>query len=186
MPRSREEEWTLEKILSEYHLWLLKTASRYTKDKGLLDDLVQEGAVAIWKAHQEWTPENRIPLHTFLYNKAKWRIGQVATRGTFTGKPSQRGQNYHTSSTVEHPIDFQVVYDYDQPAPEPPNMMMAYHTQEIVAAINTLPSQQRERIYRYFWLDEPNGRSWAWWNAKRIGARDRLRPQLEHLRDLVR
>lgn len=195
----------MEQVLSEYRMWLIKTAWRYTKDSGgLLDDLVQEGAIAIWKAWQEWTPDHRVPLHTFLYNKAKWRMQQVANRGTYTGKPSQRGQNYHTSSTVERPVDFQTVTAHADTGGETSSLvdevmrqtgklavrqtdnLMSHHTKEIVDAINTLPVRQRENIYRYFWLDEPNGKSWAWWNAKKHGARDRLRPQLEHLRDLVR
>lgn len=177
---------SLEEILTEYHLWLRQTAWRYSRDNATQEDLMQEGAIAIWENHGNWSPEMGVPLHTFLYNKAKWRMAQVAERGTFTGKPSQRGKNYHTSSQTEASYDMQTPEHFDWPMDEGSDPAMAYHTAEIVKAINTLPVSKRQRVYEVFWRDETIGPSGAWWSAKRHGARDRLRPQLEHLRDLVK
>lgn len=176
---------SLEEILTEYRLWLMKTAWRYSNGNNKLDDLVQEGAIAIWQAHREWTPDNKVPLHTFLYNKAKWRMAQVAKRETYSGRPSQRGKNSHATAENEHSHGdlTAAIFERAEWKPEP---VIAYHTPEIIAAINTLPLVQRQKVYEYFWLDMPNGNGWSWWNRKKSGARDRLRPQLEHLQDLAR
>lgn len=58
---------------------------------------------------------------------------------------------------------------------DPGDNIMAYHTREIVAAINTLTPVEREYIYRRFWLDEVIG-SDVWPEAQ-----EKLRQLLVHL-----
>src|SRR5262249_14089754 len=150
--------------------------------------LAQEGHIAMWKAISSYRPESGVKLSTHLMNKARWRIAEVAVRGTFTGKASQAGKK-HSAGTKKHKNTEQCVdmtlSDFDfECLDNIEEASLAYHYGEIIQAINKLPLHQREKVYNRFWGNSYDPKNSSWWHAKRIGAKDRLREQLGHLETL--
>lgn len=174
-------------LLATYRHFLLKVAHEYARNLADVYDLAQEGHIAMWRALK--TYDERVKLSTHLMNHARWRIIELTNRGNFTGMESRQGRKHvagtannrdreqvtdPTASTFD--ADFEVDYD---------SVAVAYHHGEIYDAINTLPMQQREQIYRRFWAGDYDPHRSAWWFAKRIGARDRLKERLGHLEQLL-
>jgi DNA-directed RNA polymerase specialized sigma24 family protein len=80
--------------LDDYHNWLYKTAAGmlsggyYDPD---LDDLVQEGRIAMWKAYEKYD-DCKGTLAPWLTNAARMRMKDVAHgHGRWTGHKSHRG-----------------------------------------------------------------------------------------------
>lgn len=180
----------LETTLKNYRGWLHKTASEYARDRETINDLAQEGYIAMWQAYESYVPGSSFTLSTHLMNKARWRMALVAHRESYTGMPSRKGKHdtAHTASTKgrELAVDFSVLREFDYAAPDSMDRaMVAYHRKEIMAAINTLTPTQRRHVFNRFWLDITDRKQTSWWSREN-GVRDRLWPQLEHLQDLVR
>lgn len=144
----RDEE--IEKILPDYRRWLYKMANEYAASRpALIDDLVQEGYVAMWRALPKYDPaQGHLP--SFLTFCARSRMIDVLRRGTWTGKPEMRGSR--SVDEVAH------VDEFDDPdvllggvgALE--GVEIAYHDGEIAAAIDALPEAQRRHVIGRFWL----------------------------------
>lgn len=167
--------------LSAYRLWLLKTAREYV-DATDVYDLAQEGHIAMWKALS--TCPDGIKLSTHLMNKARWRMAEVAKRGTWTGKPSEAGRKYRP---VLEPVDMGMSdFDVESVTREQAEaVMVAYHHGEIMDALNALKPEVKTKIVDWFWRGMVDHKNRAWWDGKGYGAKHRLASQLEHLRELV-
>ncbi len=172
-------------LLESYRRWLLKLAWEFADSYHDAHDLAQEGWVAMWRATSTYDPARGVALGTHLMSHARWRILDVVARGDFTGMPSRQGR-HHTAGTQanrgrELPADLRVsTYDTAGAFEE---LELAYHHGEIYEAVDSLPPQQRERVYQRFWLGVYDPKNSAWWYARRIGARDRLAARLGHLAD---
>lgn len=160
-------------LLADYRNWLLKVAGSMTHGEENIQDLAQEGWIAMWRATKTYD-ESKGALPSWLTTAARMRMSNVVTRGTFLGRPEHRGK----PTVHEEPVD------------EIENLMraqledqidLAYHDGEIMAAVNDLTPLQRQYVYRRFWLDESPtalandlGNGW-------VGARPKLRERLAHL-----
>lgn len=175
-------------LLAGFTLWLLKVAWDYADDPADVQDLTQEGHIAMWRALRSYDPACGVPLPTHLMNKARWRMADVAARGTFTGKPSQAGKKHSAGTRANRNRELATdttTSDHDVPVePDLDAVITAYHHGEIMAAVNSLPLHQRKKVYDRFWRGVYDPRNGSWWYGRGYGARDRLRVLLEHLRGL--
>jgi RNA polymerase sigma factor (sigma-70 family) len=166
---------TDEETLREYIGWLRKTAGNMIGfgDPGL-DDLVQEGYIAMWRALKNFD-RSKGSLPSWLTAKAHWRMLEVVQR---------------TKRTIEVTLD---------EAPEDqlaaPDLLdaidIAYHDGEIAQAVSELTTQQRRYVIARFWLGlsgkemvelgvfsyDPS----ALWTSRKNGARWKLQNSLQHL-----
>jgi RNA polymerase sigma factor (sigma-70 family) len=184
-------------ILAGYTSFIRKTAWEYSGNPEYVQDLVQEGYIAMWRALKSYDASRGVSLPTHLMNHARWRIAEVRQRGDFTGKPSQAGKKHSagTRKNADREVSTDLLANHDSPEDgvlfdlavydDLDSVYVAYHHGEIYDAINTLPERKRQKVYERFWLGEYDPKNSAWWYAKRIGVRDLLRPQLEHLSELV-
>jgi DNA-directed RNA polymerase specialized sigma24 family protein len=132
--------------LAKFYHWLRKQAGNLIgfDDPGL-DDLVQEGYIAMWKGLKDYDPD-RGPLVPRLQWLAKRRMQSVAY-GTHreTGHEPMRGS--------QEPPD---VLSYDQW--EEPEYYLPEHDDEpyvepqLMEALNDLPYAQREYVFVRFWI----------------------------------
>lgn len=167
---------TVEDLLRQYKRYLLKIAWDYVSTAEDAQELAQEGWIAMWEAHRDWTEQKGVPLHTHIKNKARWRMTEVARRGTYTGRSSSNFSGAKKARKLEVPLESQ------DPATEQDvdSILMAYHTGEIVDAINSLPPKQRQQVYDRFWRGCYDPHNANWWYR---GARGKLRERLGHLTD---
>jgi DNA-directed RNA polymerase specialized sigma24 family protein len=174
--------------------WLLGIQAH---DRSMLEDLVQEGRIAMWRAGPA---PSHVKPHTHLMNHAQWRMSDVARSGGWLGKPKasngaarHRDRMYSEAEYVEpsgdsgpdqHAVNFgSIEVDYDRAA------FVGAHSAEIRAAVATLTPLAQQRIREWFW-EGNNKVSWGsrtWWDGTRGsgGARRKLRTQLAHLENVV-
>lgn len=176
-----------DEVLQAYRGWLLKQAGNLVGSSRPSDvvDLAQEGWIAMWRALGTYDA-TRGALPAWLTSKARLRMLDCVARRYWTGTPSRRGS---LTSVVETPLDWRDVPDASYPVElevQLPDVEVAYHAGEVLAALNRLPAPHREYVYRCFWRGETHreatdrlGNRWS--HAKRA-----LRENLAHLRDLVR
>lgn len=181
---------TNDEILAGYRLWLLKVAREYT-DPSNVNDLAQEGHIAMWKALSTFDESKGVKLSTHLMNKARWRMAEVAQRGTWTGKPSAAGKKYSAGTSknkgAEECVDFGMSdFDFEGVSrDEAERVMIAYHHGEIMDALSTLKPDVRKKIVDWFWRGIVDSKNRSWWDGKGYGAREKLRDQLSHMKELV-
>lgn len=166
---------TLDELLPEYRGWLQKVAGTMIGfgDPGL-DDLVQEGYIAMWRALKSYEP-SRGSLPSWLTAKARWRMLEVV----------QRTKHVRFVELDEAPEEALAAPDLLD------SLELAYHNGEIAEAISGLTPAQRRYVLARFWLGlsgnemrqlgvfayDPS----ALWNSKVNGARWKLQASLRHL-----
>ncbi len=177
---------TDDELLRDYLPWLRVVAANLVgRDDPDVQDLVQEGYIAMWKALKTFVP-GKGELDYWLKFKAVNRMRTLVIR------------------SYDHP-EREPVY-LDQPRNEEggtiadllegPDLLdqidIAYHHGEIAAAIDRLTPAQRRYVIARFWLGltgnemrdlgvfnyDPS----ALWNRKGSGARWKLEQDLAHLR----
>ena len=193
---------TDDEIIAGYHGWLFKTASGMTSNPSDVEDLVQEGRVAMWLALDSYNPEKG-SLPAWITRKAKYRMIEIVTDGPLTGQPSRRhGRNPATEMNRD-------TLSLDLPRGDGVNLAdlisrdvgqfdsaeLAYHQGEIAAAIEALPDAQRKYVIARFY-EAMTGREMqeaglftydpsALWTSQKNGARMKLAEKLRHLEDMV-
>jgi len=193
---------TDDEIINGYHSWLFKTASGMTSNPSDVEDLVQEGRVAMWLALDSYDA-TKGSLPSWLTRKAKFRMIEVVTDGPLTGQPSRRhGRNPATEMKRD-------TLSLDLPRGDGVNLAdlisrdvdqfdsaeLAYHQEEITAAIMALPDAQRKYVTARFY-EAMTGREMieaglfsydpsALWTSAKNGARKKLAESLAHLEDMV-
>jgi DNA-directed RNA polymerase specialized sigma24 family protein len=93
--------------LADYHNWLYKTAADMLyggcKDPDI-DDLVQEGRIAMWKALDKYD-DCKGTLAPWLTNAARMRMRELAHgHGRWTGHTGRRGVTDAMGKGVPHPV----------------------------------------------------------------------------------
>lgn len=139
-----------------------------------LEDLAQEGFVAMWVAQSKAEQAGRTINEGYLKQAARWAILNVLHRR-------------HPAL----PLDPSELPEDQAP---PVDVDIAAHRREILAAVDELPQRQREYVYLRFWaglstkteLNPSTGFSTGLWYRPRTGARDVLRRKLAHLADHAR
>ena len=64
-------------VLADYHRWLYRVARSLTRDHFEVEDLVQEGRIAMWRALQMW--DGDFNLTAWLTLAAKRRMTKVVS-----------------------------------------------------------------------------------------------------------
>jgi DNA-directed RNA polymerase specialized sigma24 family protein len=133
-------------LLAEYYGWLRTVAGNLTgfDDPGL-DDLIQEGYIAMWQALQNYDPDKG-QLAPRLKYMAKQRMRNVAYgHHQWTGHAPVRGGQ--EPPVVEHYDALEDAAEFVMPRAELPELPEP----AIMAAVGDLPDQQREYVYLRFW-----------------------------------
>jgi RNA polymerase sigma factor (sigma-70 family) len=153
-------ELLIEQVLPDYRGWLRKVAGGMLgPHHEALDDLVQEGAIAMWRAIGTLDPD-RSTTDFWLKTSALNRMKTVVQRNHWTGQP-KRTNGGHGGSKPEQPLlslnalSADVEPDYD---PEDVSASYAltdaewaYHEGEIGAALQRLTQRERDYVLRRFW-----------------------------------
>jgi RNA polymerase sigma factor (sigma-70 family) len=166
-----------DEILRGYLGWLRVAAGNLTGfDSPDLQDLVQEGYIAMWRALRTYNPAQG-KLDYWLKFKSLNRMKTIAIRAA----------EHHGL----HPADDEAALEVLAAPDVLEQVEIAYHDGEIAAAIDRLAPQQRRYVIARFWLGltgnemvtlgvfsyDPS----ALWNSRRNGARWKLREDLKHL-----
>lgn len=172
--------------LPNYRRWLYRTAYALTgqRDADYVDDLVQEGYVAMWRVAARYDPA-RGALPALLTRAAAQRMQLVAARGyrTWTGREPQRGQPAERLVPAEPTeldgSDARAVAALAA-------VEWAYHDGDLRRALDSLTEQQRRYVILRFWygwtpteLDAEFRQSRRLWRDVRYA----LGYQLRHLSD---
>ena len=174
-------------IIAGFRPWLYKTAQQLLPPSSPeIEDLVQEGYIAMWKALGTYKEESGA-LTAWLTVKARYRMLEVVTKGNWSGQPSRQ----HGRNPVQDLVPLSLDRDYDGVSLADllagddmmDSLLDAYHHGEIRAAISQLTPAQQKYVYARFWgglttaemKDEifgydPSGL----WNSKKNGAKQKL------------
>lgn len=172
--------------------WLKGYAGRIARQQKAFDydDLMQEGLVAMWRAHRERDHSNPGSMDSYLIQAAKWKIlnlldGKSLTGGRASSQRSNKGEKKLRWHEAESAYDHRTMADWDQVAITDPLLEAVGGTgisARVADALSKLTPTQHERIYRKFWLDEVVYTSGRWWYDPKCGARAILREELADLR----
>ncbi len=173
-------------LLRDYLPWLRVVAGNMIGfDSPLVQDLVQEGYIAMWKAIRSFVP-GKGELDYWLKFKALNRMKTVSIRAREHPEREPLELDRPRTETGESLADML----------EGPDLLdqidIAYHHGEIAAAIDRLSPAQKRYVIARFWLGlsgnemrqlgvfpyDPS----ALWNRSGSGARWKLQKELAHLR----
>lgn len=163
-----------------------------------VDDLVQEGYIAMWHALDTYDPSSGA-LPAWLTSKARWRMLEVVQKRSWSGQPSRRdGRNAVAVAAKVLSLDVSRgdgvsladVLPGDEGVME--DVLAAYHHGEIYQAISELTPSQRKYVHARFWQGmttnemkaeifgyDPSGL----WNSAKNGARQKLADRLRMISD---
>jgi RNA polymerase sigma factor (sigma-70 family) len=176
-------------LLVNYRGWLRKVATGLIGDHALVDDLAQEGWIAMWRATATYDPD-RGALPDWLTDHAYWRMLTCVSNQAWLGRPRRNLGRGRLSDYVEHPTaDDASIWELLTAADVLDGVALAYHRGQILEAINRLSPSQRRYVYLRFWrgykhpdLVEAFGYDpQALWSSKINGAKGKLRLELEAL-----
>lgn len=133
-------------ILQQYYPWLRKTAGNLIGfDDPYLDDLIQEGYIAMWKALQSHDPEKGplVPRLMFLARQRMLNVGYGHHR--YTGHEAVRG-----SQEAQADLHYDELRDREYAMPA--TVDEPYVEPSLTDALSALPPSQREYVFVRFWL----------------------------------
>lgn len=156
------EYHTAEEILSENRAWIIGTARRITFDPDRVDDVAQEGNIALWRAFQELSGVTEPERTEWSRNRAKIRMRHIADtnrREREVGHEPLRGHvDVKPVTSLDKPVELSsgggspVTLGDLLPGPDPLlGLEIAYHHGEISRVINSLEPEHREYVVLRFW-----------------------------------
>lgn len=93
------QDTPLKDLIQHYNKYLIKTAISVAgyDDEDLIQDLVQEGNIAIWTSTQKYNADSQITFHQYLIHSVKYAMCNYMTINSRTIKlpPSLIFENYH-------------------------------------------------------------------------------------------
>jgi RNA polymerase sigma factor (sigma-70 family) len=184
--------------LGDYRTWLYRAATGILgPGSDFLDDLAQEGYIAMWRAAGTHDPRQGA-LPAWLTLKARYRMIEVAGRRNWTGRPARRDGRSKISDGT--PVSLDAEYGNGVTLAELvawPELIdrveLAYHHGEILRAISRLSPQQRKYVLARFWYRMSHSEMAkeifgydpsALWTSPRNGARQKLAAALAHLENV--
>lgn len=139
-----------------------------------MEDLAQEGWIAMWMALKKATESGREINEAYLKQAARWAV-LTRLKDRYPDIPMDPEEMPEATYLPEEE-------DARGPSTSP----------EVVAAVNRLPQRQREYVQLRFWEGwsqrkhlTPAGYSTSLWYKPKTGAKDRLACDLSHLADAV-
>ncbi len=171
-------------LLKQWRPWLTKVAAGMCQRfPDRLDDMRQEGWIAVWKAANEDRTGRTVPLDYWIKRCALNRMKQVYNMWTAQCRDARRTDlldsvaMWNTSDTADEHL--WAHFDTDLMA-----VLEAYHNGDIARAVNELPYRQRQYVIRKFWhnwsptaLDIYFDSARNTWRAAKIN----LKKELAHL-----
>lgn len=127
-----------------------------------LDDLVQEGFIAMWRAVETLDPE-RSPADYWLKRAARQRMVTVVQHDMrWTGLPDRRNGGHERVVGRNRPISLTEIIDRHDDWFSPidraaeyalEGALWAYHDGDLARALDGLSVREREYVFRRFWQD---------------------------------
>lgn len=142
-------------MLAPYRNWLYFMANQMSPTFAQVDDLAQEGYIAMWRSLEAYDPAKG-SLPSWVTKAAKMRMSDVLRRGVYFGQPSQRGvlrvEDHAKIAAIEGmaPIDLDAM---EQATAVWLNegLALAYHRGAIHRALQGLPPEQQRYVVLRFW-----------------------------------
>lgn len=177
-------------VLQDYRRWLYFMAYQMADSPADVDDLAQEGYIAMWRALDTFDPD-RGALPPWLTRAAKMRMHDVVRRDVQFGQDYKRnpGSTDGRSVSLEALAAPELADFEDRTADRlAEGVALAYHHGQIHAALQNLPESQRQYVVMRFWFGMSNpeiqplveGNVTHLWHGPK-GARARLRLALDNL-----
>jgi DNA-directed RNA polymerase specialized sigma24 family protein len=133
-------------ILQQYYPWLRKTAGNLIGfDDPALDDLVQEGYIAMWRAYQDYDPVKGPLVPRLLYCARKRMVSVNFGHHQWTGHEPARGH-----AEAKSPLHYDELPDREYALPVATDD--PYVEPSLTDALSALPPRQREYVFLRFWL----------------------------------
>lgn len=164
-------------LLGDYRSWLYRLASQMATGADV-DDLAQEGAIAMWRATKTYD-ESKGPIAGWLTMKARYRMLECAARRKPPDMSLEAGRGEDGLSLADLIAGPDLMSSTE----------LAYHRGQILAALNALTPAQRKYVVARFWNGmntreltelfgyDPGGL----WRSARNGARGKLAIALAQL-----
>jgi len=171
--------YDIDLILSDYEPWLKKQAHVISPSGDQVEDLIQEGRIAIWKALDTYDP-SRGELYPYLTTMAYFRMGNCLRKHRWTGY--QKVSSPYVKRVPEQPMDMTELSTTSCYV-VPGSADLSYHKSEIIGALKELTIKQQQYIVNRFWLQVPHrdNVNHGVWDVKTTGAKNRLKEKLKHL-----
>lgn len=173
--------------LETYRGWLRSVAATMTSPY-LVEDLAQEGWIAMWRALQTFDPAKGA-LPAWLTRKALWRMRTCIADQAWLGRPARHLGRGAIRDTTEYPSSDDPVWERLAADDAMDGVLWAYHRGEVLAAVAQLSPAQRRYVYLRFWrglrdcdmVQEFGYDPHALWTSTKNGARQKLRDSLIRL-----
>lgn len=184
--------------LRNYRSWLHAVAMDMVGLRAggqLVQDLAQEGYIAMWRALESYDP-SRGSLPHWLTKSAKWRMADVLERGSTFGKEAARGVHTRPESigATEGSLDAMTDAGIDWASDDDVAAMLelAYMRGTVHRALESLTADQQKYVRLRFWhelsetqmyqrrLFEPHVNVRGLWTGK-SGAKAKLEAELRRL-----
>lgn len=176
-------------ILAGYRGWLYRVAFEMGARGQDLDDLAQEGYIAMWRALPGWD-QAKGSLPSWLTGAARLRMRALRPggRGREFGHEAMRG----SVPVQEDPTEMDSAVWGRLVEQMPDGVALAYHQGRIWHVIGSLPLEQQQYVVLRFWYGwtateiqrvVASNVTWLWHGPR--GAKARLREALGDLRGLA-
>lgn len=169
----------VEEILKDYDGWLKHQARIISPSGDQVEDLVQEGRIAMWQALDKYDP-SRGSLSSYLVTVAYFRMGKVLKKNNWTG--SSRASTNHVVKVGEPYSNLEELSGMVAYLPD--NIELAYHHKEIQKSIEELSPKQQEYAVGKFWNGTKQRElpSHGVWDGH---GKETLKNKLKHLEGIV-
>lgn len=192
---SAPRDLLIEQLVPDYRAWLRKVASGMLGvGHEAVDDLVQEGHIAMWRAVGSFDPDAS-PADYWLKRSATQRMLTVVSRhGAWTGRPG-RYDGGHGGNQPEQPVmsvdglssKLGVPFDVEDilAAHAVDEAVWAYHEGDIAHALASLTDRERRYVLARFWQGMTGPETDALFSVHSANiwktAKPKLRESLAHL-----
>lgn len=129
-----------EQLLKDLRPWLLKVAWSFSNNSAAVHDLAQEGWIAAWRSLGKTDGSNTLG---YVKQAATLRMNEIVRQRPTFGAPNRsRGTGRENSVSTDVIPEIGILEGYVE---------LAYHHNEINAAIEVLPKKQKEYVRLRFW-----------------------------------
>lgn len=175
-------------ILNDYRAWIYKLAWNMTADAAKIQDLAQEGWIAMWKALQSYD-STKGSLPSWLTYKARNRMLTVVASESWTGRPDRHQGRGKLTDIKEYASSDESLWGLMAAPDLLTAAELAYHEGEIAQAISELSPAQQKYVKLKFWsgyqradmIEEFGYDPTSLWNSPKNGAKKKLKESLAHL-----
>jgi DNA-directed RNA polymerase specialized sigma24 family protein len=164
--------------------YLANIARNLTSDYAKQEDLIQEGRIEVWTVSQK-----KPGMPRAYYGKAaKYRMLEILFgKRRPVGAETSKGRHHHDITDL-HPASLdadrdngETLADLAYRDDQMEGVELAYHHNEIIAAILKLPEKERRYIYDRFWKGKAAQELPRLWQQ----IRPKLTQELAHLSDVI-